>query len=319
MRILTNKKINNMKRIFTLLLGLVLLAGCSKSDDGSNDTDNTLVPIELGAGVNTPSRVVITPGDPVSGAGIAGWEVVSGGQVNYVVVPEWNTTISTTADPDPQTVSWGDTQYYDPDASTTTHMKAWYPGGTLQPDNKVTFNGQNVKGGFDVLLSDVVSGNKKDGADGNIAFRHMSAQIKFSVKKGAGLDDGTTIHSITIKEASLPTGFDLTKGIDDDGAVTYGGPDDLEIVCGDVKIDDTSDKGKSVGDPVMIKPIAAKQFRIDIVTNKASYTDQLVTVDDTEVARGTAYNILLTFTQAGISLKATVEDWKTADGSGNIQ
>lgn len=308
-----------MKRTFTLLLGLAVLAGCSKSEEGSSDRDDTLVPIELSAGVNTISRAVISSGNSVVGAGIAGWEFASGNQLNYGIAPAWNTTISTTANPDPQDISWSETQYYNPNASTTTYMKAWYPKGTLQADNQVTFNGQNVKGDFDILLSDVVSGNKKDGANGNVAFHHMSAQVKFSVKKGAGLDDETTVHSITIKEASLPTGFDLTKDIDDDGAVTYGSPNDLEIACGDVEIDDTSDKGKSVGNPVMIKPMDSKQFRIDIETNKTRYTDQLVTVDDQAVARGTAYNILLTFTQAGISLKATVEDWKTAEGSGNIQ
>ena len=305
-----------MKRNFALLLGLAVLAGCSQEEIGNNEIQNgARVPIELGAGVNTLTRTVITNGQVISGVGIAGWEVAAQGTVDYTIAATWNTTISTTANETPQAVTWTEQRYYQPGGTPKTYMKAWYPGGTLT-DNKVTF--ENTDGSVDVLLASAIEGCGNDQSAKNLAFKHMTSQIKFSVKKGTGLAEGTTIKSITIKNAQLPNGFDLAKSIEDEGAVAYAEAADLKVACSDTEITNAG-AGVSVGSPVMIKPIASNTFTVDIVTNKTSYENKTVTVTTDAVQAGYAYDITLTFGQAGIELTATVDEWKTAAGSAEIQ
>ncbi len=309
-----------MKRNLTLLLGLGLsvLAGCSKEYAGNND-NGALVPIELGAGVNVISRAVISSGSEVK-AGIAGWEAASA--PTYAETPSWggnndSEVITTKANETAQSVSWTSQRYYAPDGKTT-YMKAWSPAGTFSTGNTVSFT--NTDGSVDVLLAPVVSGSKTGKVSDPLAFRHMTSQIKFSVKKGEGLTEGTKITSITIKNAQLPTGFDLKKGIDDDGAVTYAAAADLTVpkIDGSQEISNAA-AGDPVGDAVMVKPIASKTFTVDITTNNASYANKTVTVSTDQVLAGYAYEITLTFGQAGIELTATVADWKTASGSAEIQ
>lgn len=307
-----------MKRTFTLLLGLAVLAGCSKEERGNND-NGALVPIELGAGVNVISRAVISTGSEVK-AGIAGW--VAASAPTYAETPGWGGSddlevITTKANETAQSVSWTTQRYYAPDGKTT-YMKAWSPAGTFSTDNTVSFT--NTDGSVDVLLAPVVSGSKTAKVSTPLAFEHMTSQIKFSVKKGEGLAEGTKIESITIKNAQFPTGFDLKKGIDEDGAVTYAAAADLTVP----NIDDTKEitnttAGDPVGDAVMIKPIASKTFTVDIATNNASYANKTVTVTTDQVLAGYAYEITLTFGQAGVELTATVAEWKTATGSAEIQ
>lgn len=313
-----------MKRTFTLLLGLAVLAGCSKEETGNVD-NGALVPIELGAGVNVVSRAVIATNDAVTGAGIAGWDVVAvddqPGTVNYSAPATWNTTISTTANTSPAAVTWTEQKYYHPEATTVTYLKAWYPGGTFDAtSNTVTFT--NTNGDQDVLLAPAISGSKSNKITSStpLAFQHMTSQIKFSVKKGAGLAEGTKIESITIKNAQLPTGFDLTKEINEDGAVTYDDAADLTVpnINGTQEINNTN-AGDPVGDAVMIKPMSSKTFTVDIKTNNTTYTNQTVMVTTDAVQAGYAYDITLTFGQAGIELTATVAEWQTASGSAEIQ
>lgn len=309
-----------MKRNFTFLLGLGLsvLAGCSAEDARNND-NGALVPIELGAGVHVISRAAITAGSEVE-AGIAGWE--SEGAPTYTDAPGWGgdgdpEVIATKASETAQSVSWTTQRYYAPDGKKT-YLKAWSPAGAFATGNTVAFD--NTDGSVDVLLAPVVSGSKTDKVGAPLAFRHMTSQIKFAVKRGEGLAEGTKIESITIKNAQLPTGFDLAKGIDDEGAVTYAAAADLTVpgIEGSEEIANTA-AGDPVGDAVMIKPVASKTFTVDITTNNASYTDKTVTVTTDRVLAGYAYEITLTFGQAGIELTATVADWKNASGSAEIQ
>ena len=102
--------------------------------------------------------------------------------------------------------------------------------------------------------------------------------------------------------------------------MTYAEAADLTVpnIDGSKEITNTT-AGDPVGDAVMIKPIASKTFTVDITTNNASYANKTVTVTTDQVLAGYAYEITLTFGQAGVELTATVADWKTASGSAEIQ
>ena len=133
-----------MKKTCTLLLGLAVLASCSKEETGNNDNE-VLVPIELGAGVNVISRAAISTGSEVK-AGIAGW--VAASAPTYNEAPSWggnndSEIITTTANETAQSVSWTTQRYYAPDGKTT-YMKAWSPAGTFSTGNTVSFTNTDV-------------------------------------------------------------------------------------------------------------------------------------------------------------------------------
>lgn len=299
--------------LLSLLTLGTLLSGCSKSE-GGDPSDGGRAAIRLGSGVATVSKAPVTGGTSFE-AGIAGWE--NDEAETYAAAPQWNTTIQTTANAEEgQSVSWTTQQYYNADENTSTYMKAWHPAGTLS-GTSVTF--PNTNGSVDALLAPVVSGTKltKDDPDKVLAFAHQTAQINFKVQKGVGLAKNTTLRSIKIKGAQLPTGFDLTKEIAE--AVTYAEAADLTVPGITADAVTIAETAASVGNAVMIKPITGNTFSIDVETSNATYTGQKVTVNGTNLAAGTAYDVTLTFGQGGITLKATVTDWKKETGSAEIK
>ena len=246
-------------------------------------------------------------------AGIAGWENTS--SETYAAAPLWNTTIQTTANATTaQTVTWTKQYYYNADEGTTTYMKAWYPAGTLS-GTSVTF--PNTVGDVDALLAPVVSGTKNNKDGKVLAFAHQTAQINFKVKAGTGLAANTKLRSIKIKSVQLPTGFDLKKT--GAAAVTYATAADLTVPGITSDATTITASAASVGSPVMIKPITGNTFSIDVETNNATYTGKTVTVTGSNIEAGTAYDVMLTFTQSSIELKATVTAWKDATGSANLE
>lgn len=299
--------------LLSFLAAGVLFSGCSKNESG-DPSDGGRAAIRLGSGVAMVSKAPVTEGTSFT-AGIAGWE--NDQTETYAAAPLWNTTIQTTANAEEgQAVTWTATQYYNADEGTTTYMKAWYPAGTLS-GTTVTF--ENTDGDVDALLAPVVSGTKltKDDPDKVLAFAHQTAQINFKVQAGAGLAKNTTLRSIKIKDAQLPTGFDLTKEIAD--AVTYAEAADLTVPGITADAITIAETATSAGSAVMIKPIAGNTFNIDVETSNATYSGQTVTVTSSDVAAGTAYDVTLTFGQSGITLKATVTDWKKETGSAEIK
>lgn len=266
-----------MKIQFSLLFVAagVLLAGCSKDGEVTLPAGNDPAPIVLGTSVEASTKAPVVNGTSVT-AGIAGWENTAA--ETYAAAPLWNTTIATTANATTaQAVTWTKQYYYNADENTTTYMKAWYPAGTLS-GTSVTFT--NADGSVDALLAPVVSGTKLNKEGKVLAFAHQTAQINFKVKAGEGLDATTKLRSIKIRSVQLPTGFDLTKT--GAAAVTYASAADLTVsgIASDATTIAAS--AASVGNPVMIKPIAGATFSVDVVTNKATYTDQTVTVTSGE-------------------------------------
>lgn len=306
--------------LLSFLAAGVLLSGCSKNESG-DPSDGGRAAIRLGSGVAMVSKAPVTSGTQFE-AGIAGWENTA--TETYAAAPLWHTTIQTTANAEEgqgQAVTWTTQQYYNADAGTTTYMKAWHPAGTFDETDKTKVTFENTDGSVDALLAPVVSGTKltKDDPDKVLAFAHQTAQINFKVQKGAGLANNTTLRSIKIKDAQLPTGFDLTKEITADDVVTYSTAADLTVPGITADAVTIAETAASAGNPVMIKPISGNTFSIDVETNNATYTGQTVTVTGTNVEAGTAYDVTLTFGQGGITLKATVTAWKTETGSADIK
>lgn len=307
-----------MKKNFISLLAIAVLAGCSGNEENPAIDNGHLVPIELNVGVNVLSRAPIASNDEITNIGIAGWEAEVG-KVNYTGEYTWHTHLSTTASTTAQNVKWTVQQYYNADENIYTYMKAWYPCGDFQTspikDNKVTFSND---GTVDVMMANIVYGSKIHRENASLQFSHMTSQIKFNVKKGTGLTEGTKIERIVIKDAQFPIGFDISKDYSDPNAITYSEKADLSVphINNNQVIGDEAQAGA----PVMIRPTGSNTFTIDVETSETTYTNCTVKLTGSiNMEKGYAYTITLTFGHAGLELTATVEEWKTAAGSADLQ
>nr|WP_308661238.1 fimbrillin family protein [uncultured Alistipes sp.] len=301
-----------MKRTIISMLALAALAGCSKSESG-NASFGDDVPVTLSAGIATgsiapDSRAVVETGAAFT-AGVAGWE--TSGVPAYGSAAEWYTTADITASTDVKSAVLKDPQTYDANNGVKTYMKAWQPAGA-PANGAVTFS--NTDGTVDVLLAGPISGSKNDNTGKVLHFAHKSTQLKFKVVADASLAAGTTIRKISVLNAELPTGIDLTAD-----AVTYAAVATLDVpgIPADKEISTTA---AVVGEPVMIRPMRGNTVTLRIETSSATFERVTATIDDdTNFVEGKAYTITLTFKQQSLSLTATVAEWTRGSGSAEVE
>lgn len=306
-----------MKKILFVLLPVAALFSCTERvTDADNDSP---VQIRLGAGM--PEAGVEVKGDgPIEGddtfiAAVAGW-VSNSGAANYRSEEDWlSVTSAISGNASGQAVQLTPLQYYEPDNDYRTYMKAWYPEGRLD-EGIVEF--ANYDGSVDAMLAGEISGSKMDNENKVLVFNHMTTQLKFVVVKDESLADGTVLEYIRIKDAAIPTGFDLYS---DKVIYTSAGENGLSVPgIAENLVIGTDPEGDIVGDPVMIEPFKGNTMSLDVRTSATLYEDVQVIIDeDSDFQPGKAYTITLTFTQESISLKASVTEWTTGTGSGIVE
>ena len=255
-----------MKKIHILIsLGAVMAAaaGCTKTTVRGDIPDNgEQVPVVLNAEI--PSAEATVSKSPITAssrftATVGGW-VSRTGSADYTGTPSWTAVTSEIAgNADRQPVTLTEQPYYEPDDADKTYMKAWYPEGTPS-GGSVSF--ENTDGSVDAMMSREIVGSRKDKDGKNLVFDHLTAQLIFDVVGGEGLDAGTTITSIKVLEAGLPTGFDLAAGTATftpaaDGGLTVPGIDGTQVI---------GSTAAQAGLPVLItdnhKPYKQRKVRI---------------------------------------------------------
>lgn len=307
-----------MKKILLPLCMLALFVSCT--NDNEPGTGNAPVPIQVGGSIGmeaTVTKAAINPDDANPAefqAGIAGWE--SNAAADYSQAPKWETSLTLKAYKTVHSdykVSTG--QYYNQDEDINTYMKAWSPAGTLS-GTTVTFPNDN--GTEDAMLAGIVSGNKtNEGTVHQLNFKHMTTQIKFEAKVDANLPTGTSFNVTSlqlVKDAGngvtvdVPTGFDLTKGPDEDGAVTFT-PKDAITMTTNTTISSTTD-ATSIDGGFLIKP--CKKIAVKAEASGVTYDAVVVDAPASGFVAGTAYTVTLTFSGAQILVTATVDEWTNA-------
>lgn len=294
------------------LAAIVLLSGCSKSDEGGAGMQGDPVAIRLNSGImEVATKAAVDAGSSFT-ASVAGWETE--GTVDYTTSERrwYNTaTITATTAVPGSAVTLNPARYYHANDNIKTYMKGWYPAGE-PTDGVVTF--ENTDGTVDPMITAAVSGSKTDAGSKNLVFNHPTTQIKFEVVAGTGLASDTKVRSISIHNAQLPTGFDLS-----DNSLSYASAATLSVPhLSETAITATA---TAVGAPVMIKPFAGRTMTLDVTTSHASFSNVTATIDeDTDFQPGKAYTITLTFSQKEIVLTATVTAWdNTGSGSATIE
>lgn len=312
-----------MKKLLSLFtLAAVMLAACSKTEEpGLPGGDAIVLKAGMPTAVAKPlSRSVIGGGDKFTAA-VAGWE--SQTAVDYTAAARWSTTAEITANVTAQTVTLAAEQVYNANNAVKTYMKAWYPQGTLS-SGSVSFTGDasyKGDGTDDVLLAAEVSGSKSDRNDKVLAFNHLTTQLQFKVVGEQSLEAATNVTAITLKSVQVPSGIDLgTDQLTGAAAADLTVPGFNASVEIPIKNDDGEATPATAGEPVMILPLTGNTLKVDVTTDKVTYEDVTVTIDDdTDFQAGKAYEITLTFKQFGIELSATVAEWNLGTGSGTVE
>lgn len=301
-----------------LLLAAVSLCACSKSESGEQIPGGEAV-IRLSAGLpaaSVQSKAPINSGDKFTPA-VAGWE--STAAASYTAAPTWNTTTSEiTASATAQEVELTAPQVYNANGAVKTYMKAWYPQGTLSSGTVTFTTNDSYKGDGtdDVLLAGEVSGSKSDRENKVLAFEHLATQLKFVVKAGTGLAEGTKLTKIELKGVDLPSGINLaTNALLTSSKNALSVPDiDGNLVIG------TTAAGDDAGSPLMIAPPTGKTVTLKVTTSAAEFENIVATIDnDDKFQAGKAYTITLTFDQKNIELSATLAEWSDGAGTGLVE
>ena len=131
----------------------------------------------------------------------------------------------------------------------------------------------------------------------------------------------TNVTAITLKSVQVPSGIDLgTDQLTGAAAADLTVPGFNASVEIPIKNDDGEATPATAGEPVMILPLTGNTLKVDVTTDKVTYEDVTVTIDDdTDFQAGKAYEITLTFKQFGIELSATVAEWNLGTGSGTVE
>ncbi len=302
-----------MKNLILSMLALAALAGCTKSDPATPEVSDAPVPIRLNSGIELSTKAPVTASATVA---IGGWE--KNGAVAYTVAPTWQSTATVAVNASAAGITLDPVRYYNADNNIKSYIKGWYPAGTLSA-GKVTFT--NTDGSVDALLAAEISGSKNTVVNSALAFKHKTAQLVFKVEKGTGLESGTKIKSITVKNTALPTGFDLSKTPTDAGAVTWTAATALSVP--NVTLAEIPTTAAVAGNPVMVQPVANNttlKLKVETLVggNTVTFDDVTFTTDGSKIEEGKSYTITLTFTQAEIKPKANITPWTDAAGSGTV-
>lgn len=308
-------KRKSMKRATgAALLCMALLCGCNKHDRPGGSEGSDLPTIRLNAGLRTLSKAAINNGTAFKAA-VAGWE--SSGDADYAQAQTWLTGSDITASENAGTISLDQTQYYSQNSAVRTYIRAWYPAGTLS-GGQVDFAGDEAykgDGTDDVLLAAKVTGSALDSEAKTLVFSHPLTQLKFAVEGDADFSQTTAIRSITVLDACLPSGLDLTRD-----AVTYAGTSPLPVPG----IDGTqliTTSRTLTGQAVMVQPFTGNTFQVDVETSVTTYRGVTVTIDgDAAFKPGKAYTITLSFAGIRVGTQASVTAWDdTGTGSGDVE
>lgn len=256
------------------------------------------------------TRGAVNDGDFFTAA-VAGWE--TSGTPDYASPGAWLSTFTAAAGA-AQPVTLTPTRYYSGYAEIKTFMKAWSPAGTLGADGRVSFAG-TPDGLTDVMLAGEIAGSSEV-RPADFVFNHCLTQVRFRIAAAQPSVAPVTLTSITVREAQLPTGIDLTTD-----AVTYAVAADFrvpEIAEGALAF---TPQGANAGAPLLIRPFGRNYLTVDIVTSLGHHAGVRATIDtDERFIPGKAYTITLTYTGDNaqpLGVTVSVAPWQDVEGSGS--
>lgn len=301
------------------MLAMAAMVSCTneiETPDQPKVNQNEPVEIKVAAGVlGVETKAPIVDNSTFIPA-IVGWE---GTEMPTTGNPKWNTITNEaiTAGSTAVAMPFTDKQYYNPDGTTHTYIRAFFPAATITND-AVAFTNTNAD--QDIMMTDIVdAGVKPIGTTSatSLTFSHLLTQLQFQVGGDASLPKDVKVKSITLLKATIPTGFNIISGeLVGTEQATFKIPNLSETI---IPIVEGATTETSVGDPIMIKPIGGTSFNITVETTQGTFSDVPVTLAETDANGGISYTIKLTFKQKEITATGKVTTWTQKTGSGTVE
>ena len=334
-----------MKNLIFVLLALLALSGCSKSEHISEDVFTGL-PVQLSGVIADATR--------------AGQGVVSGAKPNKALsmhifradqntTPAWTANYETTPITGSMAASSGTitldpAQFYLPRGDRSSRFIGVYPTGTPDIANKkVTYT---LDGAMDVMCSNFAEGSKGTSGDISMTFEHLLTQIVVKVKNG-GNDDGEkaaipslwgNVTSIRVKGRATAVVLTLPDPNAAEGTAATGSiaaaanSNDADLAL--TKADGTAAAAVTIPgntDPAlfgyaMFLPVTtAGKLSLDIVTQYSPVDGITVETSNAQTFEaGKAYELVVSFTLNDVTLSKTegmLTDWASGGNVtvGNVQ
>ena len=186
-------------------MAFAIITGC----DEKNTSENR-IPILLNSGVTDLTKAPVENNSSAT-VRVEGWE--SNAAADYTAASTWQSSAVVKVQDTPAAITLDPVQYYHASSDYDTYIMGWHPvvdavGGVLAFDGDAT---------EDIMVSNVVSGNKDEQIGDALVFRHLTSQLRFLVKRDATADGGLVIKSIVLKGATAP----LTVGLPEGGDYVY--------------------------------------------------------------------------------------------------
>lgn len=311
----------------TLVLSMISIAAtvaamtaCTSEGDPIDNIDNGQ-PVEIKASAGIGEIITKTAGVITEGTDIENIEFIK--TEKETLPTDWNTEVLTAIDATINSTDgfkFSTPQYYNPIATIQSHLIGYHPkteGGGTRNKNIVTYT--TITGQEDIMCTGITSGNKKDNITKklNFTFDHQLAQYTFKIQ-AADQQAVTTWGKITsIKLIGQQTAATLTLNTK---ALAFTGDSNGEIIVGTDKTGfDTTDPVNNpiaFGSPIMVQPNQT-DMKVKVTTeNNPEGIEVPLTVASVV---STSYIVTLTFKATEIGATATIGEWLTGTGSGDVQ
>ncbi|WP_455592144.1 fimbrillin family protein [Bacteroides sp.] len=284
------------KLMFTAIVCVTALAGCSSEDDCATDAPLAPEPpveIKVSAGIPdvTYTRAPVNTNDNVTASFVA-----SATDGDYTT-NAWVSTIAFVASPTPTAAqSFTPSRFY-PTNGSSVYIKGYYPAGTLS-GKTVTYVGNGTE---DVMITSQATGTKTTVGALAFTFNHLLTQLQFQFKSGTGYPaSGNSVTKIVIKSQKTPATLDLNTG-----AITYATND--VTLNGSYAI---TTAGATAADCPMMK--SGEPIVLSVTTSDGVvYPDATISLT---TLTGSAHLITLTLTPKEITATVSVTAWATGGG-----
>lgn len=310
----------------TLVLSMISIAAtvaamtaCTSEGDPIDNIDNGQ-PVEIKASAGIGEIITKTTGVITDGTAVDDIEfIITEGESaptdwSTATLTETNATIA--AD---KKLSFTTPQYYNSKASIKSFLVGYHPKAAGSGSRNKNIVSYTITGQEDIMCTEVKSGNKTDNKDTdlNIKFEHQLAQYSFQILAGdkQAVDTWGKIKSIEL--IGQQTTAELTLNTN---TLTFTGGATNTITVGTTEtgFDPTNPTTTAVqfGDPIMVQP-GQKDMKVKVVTtNNPDGIEVPLTVAS---VASTSYIVTLTFKATEIGATATIGEWLTGTGSGDVQ
>lgn len=307
----------------TLVLSMISIAAtvaamtaCTSEGDPIDVIDNGQ-PVEIKASAGIGEITTKTAGVIIDGNEVNDIEfIITEGEsapTDWSTAPLVKTSASIGTD---KSLSFSPKQYYNSKPSINSYLIGYHPkslGNAVRTNNSVAYV---ITGDEDIMCTEVKNGNKTTNKNTNleITFDHLLTQYTFEVvaADAQAIQTWGKIRSIELigqqKNATLAL---------DKKTLVFNGNSDGIIEVGSTETDLKADlTATQFGKPIMVKPDQTN-MQVKVVTENNS---EGVVVDLTVASvKSTSYIVTLTFKATEIGATATIGEWKTGTGTGDVE